>query len=182
MKEKMKTQLSGEELYRRYTEGDESGFDGLIGLYRNDLTAYARSIIKDEALAEDCAVEAFAELAIKKKYNFSIPIKSYLMMICRCRALDQLKKYRRTVRLSDVGEEFLPYTQAEFSDEYAEKDELKRTIRALPEKQRSAVWLVYIDGMSYKEAATAMKITVKKLDKLLAAAKKNLKDKMRYDG
>ena len=48
--------------------------------------------------------------------------------------------------------------------------------------QKEALYLVYIEGSSYKETAAVMKKTVKQIDKLLQLGKKNLKPLLLKEG
>jgi len=50
---------------------------------------------------------------------------------------------------------------------------------ALPEKMRTAIYFVYFEGMSYADAAKAMRINVKKVNNLLYEAKKKLKTQLK---
>ncbi|WP_298256102.1 RNA polymerase sigma factor [uncultured Litoreibacter sp.] len=51
-------------------------------------------------------------------------------------------------------------------------------VRALPEAQRSAVMLVYVEGFSYREAADILEIPIGTVMSRLAAARKTLKIKL----
>lgn len=169
---------SGEVLLRRYLDGEESAFDGIIALYRRDVTAYAFSIVRDAYAAEDVAIEAFAELVVHKdRYNFSIPLRSYLLMVCRSRAIDFLRKSRRTVRLGDRDE---PYFERGFEEAEKEQalDAVRGEVKALPEKYRSAVYLVYYEGLSYAEAARVLRTSPKRVDYLVSRAKGILRSKL----
>ncbi len=168
----------GAALYSRYLNGDENAFDQLVRRYRKDVTLYANSITKNYTLAEDAAIDAFSELVYKKgKYNYSIPFKSFLFMICRRRAIDKIRKERRFVGISDraVSDENI-YEKAE-NDE--KREMLKFALENLPEKQRSAVYFVYFEGLSYEQTAVIMKINPKKVDNLLFQAKKRLKEELK---
>ena len=168
----------GAALYSRYLNGDENAFDQLVRLYRKDVTLYANSITKNYTLAEDAAIDAFSELVYKKgKYNYSIPFKSFLFMICRRRAIDKIRKERRFVGISDraISDENI-YEKAE-NDE--KREMLKFALENLPEKQRSAVYFVYFEGLSYEQTAVIMKINPKKVDNLLFQAKKRLKEELK---
>ena len=48
--------------------------------------------------------------------------------------------------------------------------------------QKEAMYLVYIENMSYKEAASVLKKTVKQIDKLLQLGKKNIKSLLEKEG
>lgn len=56
--------------------------------------------------------------------------------------------------------------------------EVLTQVRALPEAQRSAVMLVYVEGFSYREAADIIDIPIGTVMSRLAAARKTLKTKL----
>lgn len=168
----------GAALYSRYLDGDESAFDELIRLYRKDVTAYANSITRNFSLAEDAAIDAFSELIYKKgRYNFSIPFKSFLFIICRRRAIDKVRRESRFVPLSDAAKSDEDIFEKAENDE--KREMLGFAVKKLPEKQRSAVYFVYYEGLSYAETAKIMKISPKKVDNLIFQAKKSLKEELK---
>ena len=57
------------------------------------------------------------------------------------------------------------------------RDVLNR-VNALPEAQRHSVFLVYVEGYSYKEAAEIMEIPIGTVMRRLAAARKRLGEEM----
>lgn len=167
--------MSGEEAYKNFINGDNDAFEVLIELYRADLTAYALSLVGSSFTADDVVADTFCYLIVKKgKYNFSVPLKYYLLMICRSRAIDYLRKQRRLKPLSSESE---TVTYSDFSavEQEEKRAALAEAIRTLPEKMRSAVYFVYFEQMSYAEAARAMKVNAKKINNLLYEAKKKLK-------
>ena len=53
---------------------------------------------------------------------------------------------------------------------------------SLPEDMRTAVYLVYFEDMTYREAAKVMKKNRKQIDNLLYRAKKELRNILEKDG
>lgn len=83
---------NGASSYRRFLEGDESAFDEILDLYRENLIFFINRFVRDPAAAEDLAIDAFLELLVhKNRYNFKTSLKTYLFMIGRSRALDYLR-------------------------------------------------------------------------------------------
>jgi len=171
----------GELAYKRYINGDDSALGCVIQSYRGEVTAYAMSIVRDRFAAEDVAADTFCYLIVnKRKYDFTVPLKYYLLMICRSRAMDYFRRNKK----------YLPLENAErITDEERDllgklvknerKSALYEAIGALPQEMRSAVYLVYFEEMKYEEAAKVMKTSVKKIDNLLYAAKRRLRESMK---
>ncbi len=168
----------GASSYRRYLDGDESAFEQIVKEYRESLTLFITGIVRDYHAAEDIAIDVFAELAVNHRYNFKVSLKTYLFMLGRSRAIDYIRHRSRhvTVALEDAE----PYFQAGLSPEEEifrdlQKREVHEAIWKLPEKMRTAVYLVYFEQLSYEEAARVMKINKKQVDNLLYRAKAELR-------
>ena len=67
-------------------------------------------------------------------------------------------------------------------DELLERKELRKNVMAaiesLPEKNRLAISLHYLDGMSYKEIANLLKVSITTIEGRLYRARKKLKEEM----
>ncbi len=86
----------GEELYRRYRSGEESGFDGLIELYRENLIFFLLRYLPSIEDAEDAAEDAFVDLLLHPyREGRGSSLKTYLFTLGRNRALNLLKKQKR---------------------------------------------------------------------------------------
>lgn len=170
----------GENSYRRYLEGDEDAFTEVLELYFNNLTLFINGYLNDIHASEDVAIDTMLELVVhKKRYAFRSSLKTYLFAIARHKALNHLKKHRRTV--------LVPPDELELADrisleqeviENERKRRLHRAIVSLESELQTAVHLVYIEGMSYKEAASVMKKSPKQVDNLITRAKARLKEEL----
>ena len=59
---------------------------------------------------------------------------------------------------------------------------LYECMERLPSAQKEALYLVYIEEMSYKEAAAILRRSAKQVDKLLQLGKKNLRPLLETEG
>lgn len=176
----------GAECWRRYLDGDESGFDELIKTHRDSLTFFLLRYVHDESIAEDLCIDTFMELLLhKRRYNFKIPLKNYLFMVARSRAIDYLRHANRftTVELSEAENET---ASGDTPEEILLKNEqsraLSRAMQALPDEMQIAMHLVYLEELSYKETAKIMKLTPKQVDNLLTRAKSALRTTLSKEG
>ena len=172
----------GEECYRRYLEGDESAFTELVTLYRDPVTFFIGRYVHDPCAAEDLAMDVFLDLVLHPgRYRGGTPMKAYLLMLARSRALDWLRQRKRrpSVPLEDA--------EAWLADAHSLEERILRNERArelhqaialLPQDQQTAVHLVYFADCSYAEAAKIMRKTEKQVDNLLTRAKKALRGKI----
>ena len=68
---------NGAASYRRFLDGDESGFDEIIGLYHDSLIYFINRYVNNFAAAEDLAADTFMELLVhKKRYSFQSSFKT----------------------------------------------------------------------------------------------------------
>ena len=169
----------GASSYRRYLNGDELAFEQIVKEYREPLTLFINSFTHDLFAAEDIAIDVFAYIATyPQRYNFKVALKTYLYMLGRSRAIDYLRKRKRelTLSLDDSLAAFSAHPSVE--EEYIKEEErqkLKAALEKLPQKMREAVYLVYLEDVSYEEAAKIMKISRKQVDNLLYRAKEALR-------
>ena len=171
----------GAVLFRQYLDGDERAMDRIFTLYHNPLIMFINRYVRDLNVAEDLAADTFAQLIVNpKKYNFSVSLKTYLFLIGKSRALDHLRAQKRQrereipLPTSDSPETLIIYEE--------EKRELYDAMERLSDDYRNALYLVYFEELSYKEAALVMKKSVKQIENLVYRAKQSLRAQLSQDG
>ncbi|MEA4832780.1 ECF RNA polymerase sigma factor SigM [bioreactor metagenome] len=186
---------TGSECFFRYIGGDESGFDELIHLYRESLTAFVSGYVRSRAEAEDIAADVFVELIVHPdKFDPARgSIKTYMYSIARSRALDFLRRIKRgnetaistTIdcndTILDIPDLAHPSPEAEYitREEQTERAEaLRSAMASIKEEYRTVLRLVYYENMSYSEAGEVMHKTSKQTDNLVFRAKHALKKAM----
>ncbi|HTN23756.1 MAG TPA: sigma-70 family RNA polymerase sigma factor [Solirubrobacteraceae bacterium] len=135
-----------------------ASFDALYRDSARDLYAYVRTLLGDDASAEDVTAAAF-ERAYRRRASFDPQRGSqrgWLFGIARNAALDELRRRRRSAPL--VGE--LPDEDASAPDEEADLAVRRTTVRAalaaLPPRERELVALKFHGGLSNAELATVL--------------------------
>ena len=170
---------NGASSYRRFLDGDEAAFDAILKEYMDGLIFFIDRFVRDTYTAEDIAIDVFAELvANPHRYNFKVSLKTYLFMMGRSRALNHIKRQKRlqTVPLEQVEEQLAERVDlAERLLADARKRAVNDALCKLPEDMRTAVHLVYIEELSYQEAARVMGKSSKQVDNLLYRAKTMLR-------
>ena len=166
--------------YRRFLDGEETAFDEIIKELFEPLVFFIHRYVQDIHAAEDLAIDAFSDLVVHRhRYNFKVSLKTYLFMIGRCRALNYMKRHRRTALVP--LEETVADTSFTPEEQYLRDEQhraLHTALAALPEEQRAAVHLVYFEGLSYEDAARVMKKNKKQIDNLLYRAKTALRTEL----
>jgi RNA polymerase sigma-70 factor (ECF subfamily) len=131
-----------------------SGFEGpeLVSLIPH-MRSFARSLCHDIAQAEDLAQDALAN-AWRHRTAFApgTNLKSWVFRILRNRFYSD---YRRAWRVQQIDSVDVEQTLvAVFNPEDAlELDDVRRAMLELSDKQREALTLVGVAGLSYEEAA-----------------------------
>ena len=175
----------GAELYRRYLDGDESAFDGIMDELFFGLVFFINRYVRDIHAAEDIAMDATSDLFVHPgRYNFKTSLKTYLYMIGKHLAFRYLKKarQRQETSLSDpdlIGDGGDPAAEV-LSGERSRI--LSDAIGKLPPDLSAAIHLIYFEQMTYDEAATVLGKNRKQIDNLLYRAKKALRDILGEEG
>lgn len=166
------------ESYRRYLAGDENAPREIMDELFYGLVFFVDRFVHDVHSAEDIALDVISDIFVHRhRFDFRTSLKTYLYMRGKSRALDHLK-HRRALGLTALNEaEAYPDEQAEL-EELMLAGERRRAIHEaiskLPEDMRAAVHLVYLEEMTYAEAAAVMHKNRKQIDNLLCRAKKEL--------
>ena len=168
---------NGESSYRRYLQGDDSAAGEVIKLYRESLTFFIYRYVKNETVAEDIAIDVFSDLFVNpNKYNFKVSLKTYLFMVARSKALNYIKR-NKIIKMTELTG-FEPDSSLSPELQVMKKEQqkiLKDALDTLPEDMKSAVYLIYFEGMSYSEAGAVMNKKEKQIDNLLYRAKQKLR-------
>ena len=177
---------NGASSYRRYLDGDEAAFDEILTLYRDSLTFFINRYVHDLDAAEDLAIDTFMHLIVHRlRYNFRTPLKTYLFMIARSRALDYLK-HRGKIAMVELSEVEGTLSDGITLEEMILLDErkqaLNRALTRLPEEMQLAVHLVYFEDLTYDDAAKVMRKSRKQVANLLYRAKEKLRAMLGKDG
>lgn len=174
---------SGEECYERYRNGDNTGFDELMELYRESLIFFLLRYLSSVEDAEDAAEDAFVALLLHPyRPGKGASLKTYLFTLGRNRALNILKRQKREQALRDVT---LP--EPSMKDYRALEDrlcstessrELLKAMETLPGEYCEALYLLYFEGLSVSDTAKVMKKTKKQIENLSYRGRNALREKL----
>jgi len=167
---------SDEELLRRFRgDGDEAAFESLVHRYEQELFSYLRRYLGSAEMAEDVFQAAFLQVYLKREgFEEGRRFRPWLYTIATNQAIDAQRRNRRHRMVSldqrtggddDVGAlvEMLAGRDQTADDKMA-GEEAKQWVRSavddLPDALKSALVLVYHQGMKYREAADILGIPV----------------------
>jgi RNA polymerase sigma factor (sigma-70 family) len=168
-------------LVERARSGDLEAFGRLVCRFQDMAYGYAYSILGDFALAEDATQEAFLHTYyrlgdLRAPAAFPGWLRRIVFKYC-----DRLTRRKRVpvVALDVVGD--LPSASAgpEAVVVHREaRDEVLEMVGALPQNERIATTLFYMDGYSQKEVAEFLQVPVTTVKNRLYAARKRLRERM----
>jgi len=154
---------------------------------RESLTLFINRYVRDITVAEEIAIDAFAEFFCSRRWNGTASRRTYLFTIGRSRAIDHLRREKRRAARTAPLEE--GYTAEVSEDEiFAQvfRDERRRILEGAVAKlapdMAAVVHLIYFEEMSYADAAAALRINRKRVDNLLYRAKAELKEILGEEG
>jgi RNA polymerase sigma-70 factor (ECF subfamily) len=186
-----------EELLARFREDDDAGaFESLVRRYESELFSYLRRYLGNAEMAEDVFQATFLQIHLKKdQFEDGRRFRPWLYTIATNQAIDAQRRNRRHRMVSldhrtggedDVGTlvEMLSGSDRT-ADEKMEAEEAREWVRVavgdLPETLRSALLLVYHQGMKYREAADVLGIPVGTVKSRLHAALLKLNETWQAD-
>jgi len=168
------------QLMHRIRSGDRRAFGELVDLHSPRAWRIASRFLRTREDAEEAVQDAFAKVWTKaatfdpKKASFSTWYYTILTRQC----LDRLRRQKPTTPLSDALIETLAHNAPSQEDELisnARQALVRQHIDALPERQKAALILCYVEGMSQADAARILHLHIKALEGLLHRAKLTLK-------
>lgn len=132
------------------------------------LRRFARTLTRNVHDADDLVQLAIERaLARAGQLQADAPLAGWMYGIVRNAWIDEARARERHTRLltPDVGEALVSRVSGPTD---AEQLAVQEALASLPEEQRSAVALVLIEGLSYKEAAHALGVPIGTLTSRLA--------------
>tara|TARA_X000001036_G_scaffold2523_2_gene2232 strand:+ start:1925 stop:2515 length:591 start_codon:yes stop_codon:yes gene_type:complete len=170
-------QLSDEQLFKLFQNGDNKPFDYLMVKYQNKLVTFIYMIVGDQNLAEDLAQDTFVKVITKKHtYNEKVGAKfsTWMYTIAKNLAFSELRKKtrRKTDSFSDIkrgGEDQAgrPIEIADFSQNPEDqimasfkKVEIFNGLSLLSEEFKLIIILRDIQELSYDRISTILEVPI----------------------
>ncbi len=162
-------------------QGDKDAFGQIVTRFQDMAYASAYAMLGDLGLAQDVAQEAFIDAYLNlTKLRDPAAFPGWFRRIVIGNSHRQLRgRPAATVSLDDVGS---LYANLHDPVDLLETAQLRQSIHdaigALPEGQRLATALFYVEGYSHKEIASFLEVPVSTIKKRLFDARHTLKTRM----
>jgi RNA polymerase sigma factor (sigma-70 family) len=127
--------------------GEDAAFGKLFSRHADAVRRLARSLATDRADAEDLTAEAFFRVlqAIRRGSGPNDNVRSYLLIVTR-RVAWEWRERRRDVPVSDEVLSYRAGQNPDTSGQTHERNLIARAFTSLPERWRSVLWEVEVEG------------------------------------
>jgi RNA polymerase sigma factor (sigma-70 family) len=158
---------------------EQPSAETLSVLCRNDIFRYALSRTGDTTMAEDIAVETFADaLRALERFDHRLPLKVWLFRIARCKIADEIRRRKRRKETPLEVAKALPLLDGSPEATVLRKEaqqQVRALILSLPELQREALLLQVVENLSIPEIALVLGKSPSAVNSLLGRARESLR-------
>lgn len=171
--------LSDDALLLLYGRGDAEAARLLTARHLGRVYGFAARLLGDRAEAEDVAQEAMLRLwraaGVWRAGEAQLSSWLYRVTVNLCTDRQRSRARRRTEALDDVAEPADDRADTEAALLSRERaDALQAALATLPDRQRQAVVLRHIEGLSNPEIAAILEVGVEAVESLTARGKRAL--------
>lgn len=168
-----------EALLVAFANGDGAAGRVLLGRLAPKLFSHAARVLGDRAEAEDVVQETMLRLwkiaAEWRQDEAKVSTWAYRVAVNLCTDRLRSRTRRPHVGIDGIAEPVAPIESAvEHMTDAARNDALDRALKTLPDRQRQAVVLRHLEGLSNPEIASIMDIGVEAVESLTARGKRAL--------
>jgi len=169
-----------------FRAGDASAFDALFRRWSAPLLRYLERMLRDAGAAEELVQEVFLRVhRARERYEPEARLSTWLYRIATNLALNELRRPRRRAPHRSADEPDAPALVAASVVPEAVVDAKRmgaralRELEALPEKQRAALCMSAVEGLSYAEVAEALEVSEQAVKALVHRARSALAERLR---
>lgn len=165
-------------LYNDYLNGEKQAFEYIYKKYKNRIEYFIYNIVKDYQKAEDITQETFIYV-MQNKMKENSSFKYYIYLVAKSKAYNYLNIEKRR---EEINEQYILNESKKVDKDVLEiitseetKKEILNSIEELDEKYKNAIYLVNIEGLSYKETSEILGQTLQNTKTLIHRGKKQLR-------
>ena len=175
--------IRDKELVTHFKEGSQLAFEELYTRYKDRLMYFCRRSMKDETSSEDIVHDIFLQLLeTSDGLNPELPFWGYLQTLAQNRILNEFRKF-------DVHSRFVQYVLMNEKDATNQTENiiidkdyeklLNEVIESLSPRQKEIYQLTRIQGLTHKEIAELMQISVETVREHVYISLKKIKKYLR---
>jgi RNA polymerase sigma factor (sigma-70 family) len=171
------------QIWQAFRDGNEEAFAYIYTSNAPLLYNYGRHMVNDPHLIEDCLHDLFVHIHTNRKtLGPTDAIKFYLFRSLRRRVTESVRRQLNYSKEVSPEQDYnfevvLSPEQQIISDQsnFLQDSQLTEALNLLPKRQREALYLLYYNGLSYKEIAVIMDAEVRTVYNQVHNALNNLK-------
>jgi RNA polymerase sigma-70 factor (ECF subfamily) len=162
-------------------DGDTRAFDALFERWAGRVLRFVERIVGEASAAEDVVQETFVRMwRARERYQPEARFSTWLFTIAGNAARNELRRpaHRAAHESMDDTGDAMPLALAAGDPPSDRVVDARRSGRglaaafaALPERQREALWLCAVEGLSYAEVAAALETSEKSVKALIHRAR-----------
>ncbi len=169
--------------------GDDGAFGALFRRWSAPLLRYLERMLGDGSVAEDLVQEAFLRVyRARERYSPDARFSTWLYTIANHLALNEMRRPRRRHDHRSLDQEDPergplqmagdPPRTEEVLDAKRQGAEIESALSDLPERQRAALLLTAVEGLSYVDAAASLDTSEQSVKALVHRARVTLADRL----
>ena len=160
--------------------GDTASFERLYALYERRVFQYARTFLRDAALAEEVVIDTMSAVWDGARgFRRSSRVSTWIFGIARHKAIDALRRatpHAKSVALEGISE--LPSRAPEPDDvaqQAAVRTLMEDAFRRLSPEHREVLYFAFYEDLPYEEIARLLAVPIHTVKTRVHYAKQNLK-------
>ena len=175
-----------------FQRGDEAAFGLLFERWAARLLHFLERMVRNRAVAEELVQDTFLRVyRARDRYSADAKFSTWLYTIAGNTARNELRRpfHRHVHESRDAEREGAPLELATAELATDERVHVRRVgqtveeaLECLPERQRAALWLCAVEGLSYAEIAEALETTEKSVKALVHRARVGLAKQVTLGG
>lgn len=169
-------ELSDKGLIDSLRDDDQNSFKEIYKKYWGKLYIFAYNILRDKDICEDIIQEVFSDLWIKRKEKEITNVSAYLYKAVKFQIFNQFRKSKIIDKQVEGFDNFISEINTAEDFEYNEIClRVNNSIINLPEQRRIIFQLSRDEGLSNKEIAQKLNISVQTVKNQISHALKSIR-------
>ena len=160
--------------------GNSKEFEKLFNNYCNQLCNYLLYFLNDKDLIEQIVQELFISIWENRKDFNPSSIKAYLFTAVKNKALNQIRHQKIKYNSEESIKNQYYSNSVDIQNNYENKETIsiiKSIVNLLPAKRKEIFILIKFYGLSYKETADMLGLSVKTVENQMGNALKFIRDR-----
>ncbi|WP_077920075.1 RNA polymerase sigma factor [Spirosoma sp. 209] len=174
------------QLWDRFRTGSPGAFSQLYRSFAADLYSYGYRLVRHKELVEDCLHELFLHIhENRSRLGYTDNIRYYLCRALRRRLAESVERLNRLESSPCLLDRpaFLTHSyESLLIDEQVvahQQRVLETAMNRLPKRQKEILHLVYLQGLTYPQAAEVMNLSMKSVYNTVHVALKTLRGQVK---